>query len=138
MHSSSHCRSMHNFPKSRWLTIFLKVANVLGLKLTSYCNINMYKTCLSLFTISYAVQKFHFEEYQYLFLLDVLILIRFYSKLSINANVWKLKKVLNLSLITLWLDSVLCISKYDNSVFHGWWIFLKITFFWFAAFWRCR
>ena len=30
-----------NFPKSRWLTIFLKVANVLGLKLTSYYNINI-------------------------------------------------------------------------------------------------
>ena len=27
------------------------------------------------------------------------------------------------------------ISKYDNSVFHGWSIFLKIiTFFWFTAF----
>ena len=30
-----------NFPKSRWLTIFLKVANVLGLKLTSYYNITI-------------------------------------------------------------------------------------------------
>ena len=30
-----------NFPKSRWLTIFLKVANVLGLKLTYNYNINI-------------------------------------------------------------------------------------------------
>ena len=60
----------------------------------SYYNINIsmyvtyqYQTCLSLFTIRYAVQKFHFEEYQYFFLLDVLIVIRFYCKLSTNANV---------------------------------------------------